>query len=144
MRLHPAQCLLFIQFYFHIAHEAFLSLIHFIFYCCTPVNPLKPSHSIICGMRMRNLSKPPCSTARCFEPYNVQPPHSRLCSSRGIQCPPPPLPSPIQTVTTQISNLDIKCYLDCLGYAFFLSIATNATVFNTTVTPDKGSLPSPE
>ena len=56
MRLHLLRCLLLLQFYFHIAHQAFLSHTHFTFYCCTPVNLLKPSRSIIRGMRMR---KPP-------------------------------------------------------------------------------------
>ena len=50
MRLNLPRFLLLLQLYFHISHT------HFTFYCCTPVNLLKPSRSIIRGMRMR---KPP-------------------------------------------------------------------------------------
>ena len=66
MRLNLPRFLLLLQFYFHIAHEALLSHTHFTFYCCTPVNLLKPSHSSFAGCARANL-RSTIATAHCFK-----------------------------------------------------------------------------
>ena len=94
MRLNLPRFLLLLQFYFHIAHEALISHTHFTFYCCTPVNLLKPSHSSFAGCARANL-RSTIATAHCFKSYNMHSHLSHLRSSRGIHrlLPSPPFNS---------------------------------------------------